>query len=93
MVLGGEDVARSPGELGTKSLESLDEDSGLDGYRTFRIRSSRCECGAFHHTHVQATSDAGTLQGLLLGVLLSGGHETRHPGSCQRYEPFEVLSY
>jgi hypothetical protein len=30
------------------------------------------------HTHVQATSDAGTLQGLVLGVLLTGGHETGH---------------
>jgi hypothetical protein len=31
MVLGGEDVARGPGELGTEGLEGLDEDSGLDG--------------------------------------------------------------
>lgn len=31
VVLGGEDVAAGPGELGTESLEGLDEDSGLDG--------------------------------------------------------------
>jgi len=30
-------------------------------------------------THVQATSNAGTLQWLLGGVLLTGGHETGHP--------------
>jgi hypothetical protein len=32
VVLGGEDVARRPGELSTKGLESLDEDGRLDGY-------------------------------------------------------------
>jgi len=31
VVLGGEDVAGSPGELSTESLEGLDKDSGLDG--------------------------------------------------------------
>jgi len=30
VVLGGEDVARGPGELSTEGLEGLDEDSGLD---------------------------------------------------------------
>ena len=30
------------------------------------------------HTHVQATGDAGALEGLLGGVLLTGGHETGH---------------
>ena len=29
-------------------------------------------------THVQATSNAGALQWLLLGVLLASGHETWH---------------
>lgn len=29
-------------------------------------------------THVKATSDAGTLEGLVLGVLGTGLHETRH---------------
>jgi hypothetical protein len=32
VVLGGEDVARSPGELSTEGLERLNEDGGLDGY-------------------------------------------------------------
>jgi hypothetical protein len=32
VVLGGEDVARGPGELSTEGLERLDEDGGLDGY-------------------------------------------------------------
>ena len=31
VVLGGEDVARRPGELGTEGLEGLDEDGSLDG--------------------------------------------------------------
>lgn len=29
-------------------------------------------------THVQATGDASTLEGLLLSVLCAGGHKTRH---------------
>jgi hypothetical protein len=33
VVLGGEDVAGGPGELGTEGLEGLNEDSGLDGCR------------------------------------------------------------
>jgi hypothetical protein len=33
VVLGGEDVARRPGELGTEGLEGLDEDGSLDGWR------------------------------------------------------------
>lgn len=32
VVLGGEDVARGPGELSTEGLEGLDEDGGLDGW-------------------------------------------------------------
>lgn len=32
VVLGGEDVARSPGDLSTEGGQSLDEDSGLDGH-------------------------------------------------------------
>ena len=40
MVLGGEDVAGGPGELGAKGCEGLDEDGGLDGYERFsRVRS------------------------------------------------------
>jgi hypothetical protein len=31
VVLGGEDVAGRPGDLGTEGLEGLDEDGGLDG--------------------------------------------------------------
>jgi hypothetical protein len=31
VVLGGEDVAGSPGDLSTEVSEGLDEDSGLDG--------------------------------------------------------------
>lgn len=30
------------------------------------------------HTHVKATSNTSALQWLLLVVLLTGGHETRH---------------
>jgi hypothetical protein len=32
MVLGGEDVARSPSNLSTALLEGLDQNSGLDGH-------------------------------------------------------------
>ena len=32
VVLGGEDVAGSPGDLGTESGKGLDEDGGLDGH-------------------------------------------------------------
>ena len=59
VVLGGEDVARGPGDLGTEGGEGLDEDSSLDG-------------------HVQAASNTGTSEGLVGGVLLADGHETRH---------------
>lgn len=31
VVLGGEDVTRRPGDLGTESGKGLDQDSGLDG--------------------------------------------------------------
>ena len=30
------------------------------------------------HTHVKTTGNAGTLQGLVGGVLAADGHETRH---------------
>lgn len=30
------------------------------------------------HTHVQTSGNAGSLQGLLLGVLAPGSHQTRH---------------
>jgi hypothetical protein len=33
VVLGGENVTRSPCDLGTEGCEGLDEDSGLDGYK------------------------------------------------------------
>ena len=32
VVLGGEDVARGPGDLGTQRCEGLDQDGGLDGW-------------------------------------------------------------
>lgn len=32
VVLGGEDVARGPGDLSTEVNEGLDEDGGLDGW-------------------------------------------------------------
>ena len=34
MILGGEDVARGPGDLSTEVSEGLDEDSSLDGWRS-----------------------------------------------------------
>ena len=44
VVLGGEDVARSPSYLSTESLEGLDENSGLDGH----VEGSR-DLGAFEN--------------------------------------------
>lgn len=39
VVLGGEDVAGSPGDLSTEGSEGLDEDSGLDGWEWVRMGS------------------------------------------------------
>lgn len=38
-----------------------------------RTRSSKVE-----HTHVEATGNAGTLQGLVTGVSAANGHQTGH---------------
>lgn len=77
MVLSGEDVAGGPGELGTESLEGLDKDGSLDSFGIL-LASRTCGSHTVRRTHVQATSDAGALQWLLSGVLLTGGHETWH---------------
>jgi hypothetical protein len=75
VVLGGEDVARGPGELSAERLERLDEDGGLDGC----VVSAIITCLQLHLlTHVQAASNAGALQGLVRRVLLAGHHQTRH---------------
>ena len=50
VVLGGEDVARGPGELGTEGLERLDEDSGLDGCGTSGGQSSHGSGAATTHS-------------------------------------------
>jgi hypothetical protein len=59
VVLGAEDVAAGPGDLGTESDEGLDEDGSLDG-------------------HVQTSSNAGTGERLVGGILLADGNQTRH---------------
>lgn len=41
-------------------------------------KSSYVVCYQQKHTHVQATGDAGTLEGLVGTVLLTDGHETGH---------------
>ena len=46
VVLGGEDVARGPGELSTEGLEGLDEDGGLDGWGVVLARGRFCHWGA-----------------------------------------------
>jgi hypothetical protein len=43
---------------------------GQDGIGRGRIRD--------RHTHVQATGDTGTSEGLVSTVLLTDGHETGH---------------
>lgn len=77
VVLGGEDVARCPGELGTEGLEGLDEDGGLDGCAGSAGPRYPNACSE-RLTHVQAAGNAGALQWLVCGVLLAGGHQTRH---------------
>ena len=79
VILGGEDVAAGPGEFGTKSLEGLDEDSSLDGWRT-RLASYECsQClSKLQRTHVQASSNASAGEGLLSCVLFANGHQTGH---------------
>ncbi len=59
LVLGREDVAGDPADVGAERGERLDQHGGLDG-------------------HVQAAHDAGALERLLVGVLGTQGHETRH---------------
>lgn len=76
VVLGGEDVAAGPGDLGTESGQGLNEDGGLDGYRELDRRFRAW--GRDQHTHVQATGDTGTAQGLGGSVSLTDGHETGH---------------
>jgi hypothetical protein len=41
VVLGGENVAGSPGDLSTEGNEGLNEDSSLDGYRMGQIKLVR----------------------------------------------------
>jgi len=77
VVLGGEDVARCPGELGTQSLERLDEHSRLDGCGGVS-GATASHAATSKHTHVQAAGNAGALQRLVLGVLPACLHETRH---------------
>jgi hypothetical protein len=76
VVLGGEDVARGPGELGAERLERLDEDGRLDGCMGGSARFGSLDNTP--RTHVQAASNAGALQWLVGGVLLPGHHQTRH---------------
>ena len=77
VVLSGEDVAASPGDLSTQRSESLNEDSSLDGCNPsasfFLLPKER-----IGRTHVQATGNTGTLEGLFCTVLATDSHETRH---------------
>lgn len=76
VVLGGEDVAAGPGDLGTEGNEGLDEDGSLDGCKGLERFQSRKVSG--RHTHVQATGDTGTLEGLVGTISAADGHETGH---------------
>lgn len=79
MILSGENVAGGPGNLSTEGNEGLDENSGLNGcLRGSEKNSSYVVCISTERTHVQATSDTGTLEGLVGTVLLTDGHETGH---------------
>ena len=69
VILGGEDVARSPSNLGTKGLESLNEDSSLNSHmersrdigslknlRGSVFLSSSHKTGHFNFSHVEFLS-------------------------------------
>ncbi len=75
VVLCGEDVAGSPGQLSTESLERLDQNGGLDGLEAVS-RSS--QLGFERRTHVQASSNTSALQWLIVSILLASLHETGH---------------
>jgi hypothetical protein len=82
VVLGGEDVAGRPGDLGTEGLEGLDEDSGLDGcggvMSAFVLDGGSFRAANDRRTHVKAASNTGAGKRLLSTELLAGGHKTRH---------------
>lgn len=46
VVLGGEDVAAGPGDLGTEGNEGLDEDGSLDGCKGLERFQSKKKCQA-----------------------------------------------
>lgn len=75
MVLSREDVAAGPGDLSTEGNQSLDEDSGLNGCR--RSEPSFIH-GPRRRTHVEATGNAGALEGLVSAVLAADSHQARH---------------
>jgi hypothetical protein len=76
VVLGGEDVAAGPGDLSAERGQSLDQDSGLDGFG--HCQSSNHQPRPRGLTHVQTPGNTGTLQGLVDSVLPADGHETGH---------------
>jgi hypothetical protein len=60
MVLGGEDVARAPSDISTKSLQGLDKDSSLDGHVKRSSDASTIEKGI--RVLTSARHEAGHLE-------------------------------
>lgn len=77
VVLGGEDVAAGPGHLSTEGNQGLNQDSSLNGCWTL-LALSPTLWQRIDRTHVQTTSDTGTLQGLVGSVSFTDRHQTGH---------------
>lgn len=63
--------AGRPSDLSTESSEGLDEDSSLDGPKGRNASDLTQAQKVVKNVHVEASSDASTLQGLVGRVLLS----------------------
>jgi len=86
MVLGGEDVAGAPADIGSEVGEGLDEDGGLDGHveRSHDLDSLEGLAVSvfFPHSHQAGHLDLGELdllaakvgKGHILDAVVSGGH-------------------
>jgi hypothetical protein len=74
LVLGGEDVARRPGDLGTESGEGLDAGLLVFVLSTWRLHVDLQDGGL--DGHVEASGDTGTSEGLGGAVLGAEVHES-----------------
>ena len=76
MILSTEDIATRPRNLGAQRCECFNEYSCLNGCKDMSDLETQAVVRDL--THVQTTCDTGTLQWLILSVLCSRCHQTRH---------------